>query len=62
MKKYLEPAMEVIALQNTNALLAGSTPGLGGSLSESDEILAPGMDSELPDDNLLKGILPVGMP
>lgn len=63
MKKYLRPAMEVIALRNTTALLSGSTPGLGGSLGSGDEILAPGMDGDLPPgmgDDILDNVLPSG--
>jgi len=63
MKKYFEPAMTVIALRNDAALLAGSTPGLGGSLGSGDEILAPGMDGDLPPgmgDDILDNVLPSG--
>ena len=46
MKKiYMSPAMDVIELKK-QTLLAGSTPGLGDDLGNSDPILSPELNSE----------------
>ena len=41
----MSPVMDIIELKK-QTLLAGSAPGLGGDLDNSDPILSPELDSE----------------
>ncbi len=46
-KTYFKPEMEVVDINTFQPLLAGSLPKSDTEITDPNEILAPGLDSEL---------------